>query len=552
MNRLKQDFLHFFRNKFYTVAMLITAICSYGFAIVHPSIGVDDTAVALYLEEGLEVAMGRWTIFWINKLFRVSDFAPFMTEFVGVIFLCIAATLFNVLLNRITNYRVGMLASTIFACMFVSNPIISEVFVYYWHDGVGLGYVLTALALLQFQSGMEKKGKVRFYAFLRSLLFLWIAIGCYESFLILYILGLITILFLTGIESKEGLKFWDMVKYLGIGAVLSVGSVALRSVMIAVTPKLFGIQDVLSQVRQEERSLTEMVKLFGPEGKDLLMMLIKRFWLVYHVNAVVYLPVTVYELAVFLFAVASIILLIKKKNISFPILYVGMLITPFLLTMAEMQLSFYRSCQYLPFYAAAGMWMCIRALEKLQKHEKICRYALTFLAAVIIWNQADSMNRNFYIDYMKNENSKAVLLSIAEDIEREYGKNIPVVFTGHYSTPSGLTQGNHVPYTSWQYRYIATITDLVDPHLKEKYFSYEGYSYIGEANYDMIQWALDAFDGTNRELIRFLDMHGHSFRLVTNEEVLANAKLVGDTMPGWPENGSIKKMDGYVLVHLQD
>ena len=136
------------------------------------------------------------------------------------------------------------------------------------------------------------------------------------------------------------------------------------------------------------------------------------------------------------------------------------------------------------------------------------------------------------------------------EIERDYGKSTPVIFTGHYSTPYSLVEDYYVSYGSWQYRVIATITDKVDPHLKEKYFAPQGYCFTGEANYPFIQWAFDAFDGTNREMMNFLEMHGHSFPQVTDPEILEQARTIGDTMPEWPADGSVSLQDGYILVHI--
>lgn len=552
MKKLKSDLLYFLKQKLYVIALSITAACSYGFCIVQPSIGIDDTAVATYLEDGLEVVMGRWTVFWLNKFFHVSDFAPFMTELIGVLFLMLAATLFNVLLKRLTGGRAGILAATIFACAFVSNPIISEVFVYYWHDGAGFGYVLTALSLLAFHSGMEAEGRQKMGAFLRSLLFVWAAVGCYESFLILYILGILVVLFLRGMADGGRLKGSAVFGYLAAGAMLTVLCVLMRSGMIALTTKLFGLEDVLDQVKQEQRGLAEMAGLFSRDGLDNLIMLIKRFWVVYHLNAVVYLPVTVYELAVFIFGIGSVILAVRKRDLWFPVLYVGMLIAPFLLTLAEMRLSYYRSCQYLPFFAAAGLWLLCVSLQRIRHFQKQITVGISLFALVIVWNQAEFINRSFYTDYKKYETTKELLCNIAYEIERDYGTETPVIFTGHYSTPHALSEDYYVSYGSWQYRYIATVTDKIDPHLKEKYFSVWGYSFVGEASFPMIQWAFDAFDGTNREMMNFLKMHGHDFPLVTDEETLAEAKAIGDTMPGWPAEGSISLQDGYVLVHIDE
>lgn len=552
MTELKKDLQYFWQCKIYMIALSLTAACSYGYAIVQPSIGIDDTAVGLYLEDGLEVVMGRWTVFWLNRVFHLSDFAPFMTELVGTLFLMLAATLFNVLFRRITAGKAGILASTVFACAFVSNPIISEVFVYYWHDGAGLGYALTALSLLAFYDAVRKKGRERAAACGASLFFIWAAVGCYESFLILYLLGILTVLFFRGMEDRERLRFSAVAAYLAMGGLLAVGCVLLRSGMIRLTTEIFHLQGVLDQVKQERRSLTEMGALFSRDGLDNLIMLIKRFWVVYHLNAVVYLPVTVYEIAVFVFGIGSVILAVRKKNLWFPALYAGMLVTPFLLTLAEMRLTYYRSCQYLPFFAAAGLWLLCYAAQGLKHGRRQLTAAAAALGLIVVWNQAEFMNRSFYTDYKKYECTREMLCDIAYEIERDYGTDLPVVFTGHYSTPHALSEDYYVPYGSWQYRYIAAVTDRIDPHLKEKYFSVWGYSFVGEANFPMIQWAFDAFDGTNREMMNFLRMHGHDFATVTDQEILAEARAVGDAMPGWPKRGSIVLRDGYVLVHIDE
>lgn len=549
MKRLAQEINWFWHQKIYVVMLCLTAVCSYGFAITHYSIGIDDTAVGLYLEEGLEVVMGRWTVFLVNKLFHLSEFAPFMLEFVGVLFLMLGVTLFAVLLRRILGQRVGIWGYTLFACAFLSNPILSEVYIYYYHDGVDLGYILTALALLSFMDGMEQKGRRKLLSCLGSMVFIWMAAGCYESLIILYILGILVILFLRGMEGKEKLTFPYLAKNLGIGAILCVGCVILRSITIPLMTILFGLQGALGI--KDQRGLAEMFVLFqGQEGLLDFFMLVKRFWVVYHLNALVYLPVAAYESACICMGVYAIVEAVRKKNLWYPVLFVGMLVTPFLLAIAEAKVTLYRACQYLPFFAAVGVFMLYQAFGQ-QKQRRYLKYAISFLGLVLIYNQAAMMNRNFYKDYQKYEYTREVLNQVAFDVEKAYGTELPVVFTGHYSVPYEFMSDYYVGYGSWQYRAIAGITDLVDVHLKEKYFQPQGYCFIGEAQNPFIQWAFDAFDGTNREMITFLRMHGHELATVSDKEVLEEARRIGDLLPGWPEEGSISLQDGYVLVHFE-
>lgn len=312
--------------------------------------------------------------------------------------------------------------------------------------------------------------------------------------------------------------------------------------------QVFRLQDMVGFMNQ--RSITEVLKIFGSNQPiQELWMLLKRFWIVYYVNAVVYLPILGYVIATFVLGMIAVVLGIRRKDIWYLLLLMGMMITPFLLTIVEGRVTLYRSCQYMPFFTGIGFLLLYLFFSE-RRALPWLRPAYLVLAGIIIYNQAAALNQAFYVDYNKYLNTKEVLTEIALEIERDYGKSTPVIFTGHYSTPYSLVEDYYVSYGSWQYRVIAAITDKVDPHLKEKYFAPQGYCFTGEANYPFIQWAFDAFDGTNREMMNFLEMHGHSFPQVTDPEILEQARTIGDTMPEWPADGSVSLQDGYILVHI--
>ena len=292
-----------------------------------------------------------------------------------------------------------------------------------------------------------------------------------------------------------------------------------------------------------------MSVLFSEEGLQNTWMLVKRFWLLYHVNALVFLPITGYELACFVAGIYAVIALVKKKNLWYPLLFGGMLLVPLLLTIIEAKVTFYRSCQYLPFFTAFGVLLLFLGFER-QRFAKHYRMLITFVGIVLIYNQATQLNRNFYTDYRQYELAKETMLGIAYDVERQFGTETPIVLVGSDDIPYEFIKHYYVPYDSWQYKAIAAITDPVDEHLKEKYFQPEGYCFIGELNLPMIRWGFDAFDGTNRELIRFLEMHGYSFTTITDKAILDEARKLGNEMPAWPREGSITMQDGYVLIHL--
>lgn len=548
MRQLREDVRWFFNQKIYVVAVILTAVCSYGFGVVSPGLGIDDVATELYFTDGLAVVMGRWVLFLINKVFHMAKYTPFLTDFIGVVLLVMAAVLMSVLFRRIFGEKIPVAGYVAFACVFLSNPIISEVYVYYLHNGIGIGYVLTALALLLFEEMQKVSPKKKWRYMAGSAVILTVAVGCYESFLVLYLLGAVVILFFRAMERRTILTFknlWENAKCL---LLIVLATILLRQLLIVSLTMIFGLQDLRGLMN--ERKLSEMLVLFrGREGWEQFLMLVKRFWLVYHVNALVYLPVTGYELAVILFGVTAVVLAVRRKSLWYPILVLVMIVIPFLLTIVEANVTMYRSSQYLPFFTGVGV-LLLYSFASGVKWRNYIQPVLAVLAVLLVFRHSQQMNRDFYGDYLRYENTKEVLTEIATQVESEYGSDIPVVFTGHYETPNSLLEDWYVDYSSWQFQMIAKVSDLVDVHLKEKYYSPYGYSFIGNAQYSYIQWAFEAFDGTNREMIRFLELHGHSFRTITDENVLDEARSLGESMPTWPQEGSVQMQDGYLLIHI--
>ena len=544
MKKVYDETIYFLRQKLFITAMSIVAVCSYGFAITHESIGVDDTLVGLYLEDGLEVVMGRWTVYLVNKLFHISDFAPFITELAGMLLLMLSVVLFCVLIRRIWGDRIGILGYTVFACTFISFPFISEVWVYYYHDGVDIGYVLTALSLLCFLDSLDKTGKGRFKSLLASMLFIWGAVGCYESFLIFYLLGAIMILFFRGMADQEKLTFKRLFQNIFLCGCAAVGCIILRSLMQEIIIAAFSLTEA------DPRTLANSLQLLqDPQWLRIICMLLKRYWLVYFVNGTIYFPITVYVLSGGAWCAAAVLCTIKKKNGWYLALYAGMIIVPAILTFAELKPPLYRSCQYMPFFVASAMMILYRFLTG-RKPNKVKTLLFMALSACLIWNQACESNYNFYTDYRKYEHDKAVLSEIAWSVARDYGQNAAVIFTGEYISPYDLVKRYYVPFSSKEFARISALTNWLDPQLKEKYYSPYGYSFAGEAQYSFIDWGLYAFDKQGLELAHFLQMHGYDIQTVTDQNLVEAAEQYAEKLPRWPQTGSITEWNGYVIVHF--
>ena len=115
--------------------LLLTAVCAYGYKVTNVTIGIDDTPSLYYFEEGLIAIVG------LNKVISLAEFAPFVTDFAAVLLLIAAAIVWSALFYSVFGEKIPMTGYAYFAAVFVSCPLISEVFTYFLHNGIAIGYL---------------------------------------------------------------------------------------------------------------------------------------------------------------------------------------------------------------------------------------------------------------------------------------------------------------------------------------------------------------------------------------------------------------------------
>ena len=538
----------FFANNKYRIPLLLTGILAYGFSIVQPSIGNDDTAIPYYYLEGQDVRMGRWTLFVLNKVFHFAEYAPYFLELIGLLLLMLGATLFCVLFRRITEED-DCWSYTIFSCVFISSPIICEINYYYTHNGVDLSFCCIALALLAFDNlvtgGQNVKNKVLILA--SNLLLVGVVIGCCESMIIVYAIGILMVCYLRKQKESDQLS-WKRIVLLGfaVGSICVV-NVALRGLIKDFMVWAFDLYEAGDAT--DWRSAGEGIsRIFEPEGFAELKMLIKRFWLVYHVNAFVYLPILAYAAACLVVFWDAAVLMIRRRSLWYPLFWLGMYMAPFVLVLAEWKVPAYRSAQFLPIFAGFGTFILYRAVRG--KWESIWRKVILACALILVYNQAEYMNRCFYIEHMIYQSNRDVLSEVAVELQRNYDSSLPVVFRGKNETPEVFSNHYVAPFHSPGYKMVALVSGIVDEELKEKYFVWSGYNYGVEIYSDFFTYGYAAFHNNSEQITIFLNYLGYSFRPLTDKELLAEADAKWQDMPSWPAEGSIQEFDRYILIRL--
>lgn len=558
MDRWREKFLFFAKNKIYVWMLSLTAVFSYGFLMTHQTVGIDDTPYAYYFEEGLAAIVGRWVFFLVNKMFRVSDFSPFITDLAGVLILMAAVTVWCALLYSILRDRVPVWGYLFFSCIFFSCPLLSEVYTYYLHNGVSLGYLCTGISLCFYRELLESGRRRMLFTGLGTSVFLWVALGCYESFMVVWLLGI----FLVLLTERYGGIRRNMFLALCKGVVAAVAAILLRSLMIAAVTGIFGLGGLRDEAVQ--RSVTEMASwMLQPGASAEFAMALKRIFVMYGVFAYAYYPIFVFVLAAAVMLLLGACHAVRHKDVWCFLLTLGCFFVSFLLVVIEGSATLYRSAQFLPVVCGYGALAAVFSLCRLQKWLRsqmkdaawsagLCRLssgALIFGLCAILWNQCFDMNRWFYVDYLKYEDAKALVGEIAGELEKSFDTSKPVVFTGTYQPPRGIIGDAFVGYGSETFFKMNAITRLVDGHLLEKFYREYGVWVAQTPALSVVDWGINAFENDG-ELVRFFAMHGYSIQANMDARRFEEAQLYSVGLPGFPREGSIVDMGEYIIVHF--
>ncbi len=566
-------------KRIYLFLLSLTALLGYGFFVTHGTVGIDDTPYKYYFEDGLNVVVGRWVLFLVNKVFSIANFAPFFTDLAGVLLLMLAACVWTTLFYRISGRKIPLWAYCFSACIFISSPLLSEVYTYYLHNGVSLGYLFVGLSLMGLDKSFDvtKTQKHRIAMFSMAVLSLFIAAGCYESFVVVWLAGVLLVLLTkryVGVPCK-------VFKSLLAAAGVVVLAILLRTLMIPLTTFVFGLQELQGEAIQ--RSLGEMLGwMFETDAWAEFAMAIKRIYVMYFAFGYAYYPIRIFVYAGVLLTLAGIGYAIYKKDAWIFVLTIGSFIACFLLVLIEGSATLYRSAQFLPLICGYGALLLgfivkdltagrpcrLDAKAKANTKEttenagfknslpkktipwyKLCRGISVALLSIILWNQCADLNKWFYMDWMKYEAAKETAGRVYYELQNEFDTGKPVVFTGVANPPKGIINDAYVTLYSETYYKIKRLTDLVDENLIYKYYRDYGVWVAQTPALSVLDWGINAFEG-GEEMQKFFRMHGYDYVVNTDREVFAEASQTSLDWPKFPAEGSIQDMGEYIIVHF--
>lgn len=544
MKRIIQEFKSINNHIMLVLSTVIVAMLCYGYQVTHPTVGMDDTAIKTYFVDGLAPQIGRWTLFVLNKIFYFADYTPFFIDLLGVMFMCLSTWIFCTLFHRISGGRIKTWAYVLFSVLFISSPFIEEVYIYYLHNGVGIAFLLTSISVMMIHDSVHRR---RTCGLFMGSIGIALAIGCYESFALVYITVVCMVLFLEAEfgtqNSCGGVKDW--IRSIGLYIFPLFAAIVLRKIVSKILTILIGIP-------LAERSASAMKYWFLNNPWVLLKDLIYQFILRYVISGKYFFGAFSFTCIAVVFALTVAVSACYRRKLMLALYGLAILVAPWLLIVVELTITPYRACQALMLFIAFG-WMYLAQIVSSVSRMGVKKILCSMVAGasiIILFNQAFQLNAYFYYDTLKDRNDEFVCTAVANRLYEEFDTSKPIAFVGTYMMPQRLIDWSYVAASSDEYRWLGNQLNSFGRNSFYLYTNEYGYKIYDVASEDLLNWMLWAsLNKQETEIYHYMYMLGYDFK-TPDESQLRRAVQQAENMPAWPAKEAVADLGDCIVVHF--
>ena len=449
-------------RKEYWIPLLFYTFGAYGFSMLNRTVGADDLATPLYVNDTYWLRELRWGAVLWKKLFSFGACVPFLDKFLSVCLLMLAGTAFSCILFMINGKKDRPLLYTVAACSFITFPIICEIWEFtcggtlivpgdFFCTFVILLWLLSAQENLQPPEGKSSIARrIKSQRILQSQartcllagILLTPVISSAESIAPFYVTTVLIILFYRycvrgTAPGRKTAWFFEGVRF----AIPLVISFILRLVIG------YGIMGVLHLTYQH----TGATRISWPLSGQELMDLFKGVLIDYGVAALINLPITIFIVCTILFAVRCIVLCVKRKSILPVFLGICTGLSLFLITIIQGTVMYYRTAITLMVFCAFVFYLAAEDFYRLIDNGILNRNRLPVvlgrcglvLLLFITWRQTAHLHRFLALNNQRYDNEAAVMQQIGFKLASDYDTSKPIIFVGNFSNGDAFYNVTH-------------------------------------------------------------------------------------------------------------
>ncbi len=482
-NSFRRDVL---RSRLYWLCLAFITALGYLFDLTNRSMGIDDMARVHYFGDDHALLAGtRWGVaLWI-RLLSSTEYAPFADKFLSILFLVISAVLFSRILYIYCGGRkYSTLVCTLFSCLFVSYPLIVEIWNYNGIIPALTGNVMLGAAAILL---LYDERKIFSRRTVLCGILLSIVVSGYEASAFLYVTAVFSVLLMDrvmGIEKKWVIKGLRYLIPLAAGVVLryAVGFGIIR---------LLGLEYV-------HNGQTGIMWNFKKDLITQFLPVVRQSLDFYFARALIFLPITVFVSGALAGLITVSVITVKRKDPAILLISLLLFISVFFQSVLQRQMMPYRTAQTLQYFSAFSLSMVIFALSV--QNRRFLFPAALVIVSYLAYRQGIFLNQALALNNQRSDNEAAVVHNIGYRLKSMYDDK-PVIFVGNHdlggninrqtrpdpSTPGGYLYRKIAIHFGWDYDktriYDRGVTSVLswaetafgDPRMMKEIFSYYGY-----------------------------------------------------------------------------
>ena len=560
------------------IPVAATALLSYGWQMFRFNIGIDDVVRSRYLGGGL-FSQGRFSSTLVSYMFGQYKAMPFFEPFLATVFLTFSAFLLILLFMRASKGAFSRTALTFMACLFVSYPLINELFVYKGSElYMGIGYMLCAVSLLTV-SGIFRKTDISGGSFdqcepspesaaadtkkrrrsimlrLVSSTLIWIFLASlYEAFAAVYLVLASLYVFTEIYFGQKRIK--DLPGK-------NDGTFYIRKFFICSAPMAAGVLIefaaglIITKLVDFGTAIPAGSGIYIPEEinaeyfVNILYSIFRRFFLA----GLWYVPVLLFAICAVISLILFIVTGIVKRRASVILCAAGTLAGLFGLAVLTGGSIKYRTCLSFAPFVAYVIALLVHKARRLPGKRFSARRIVSFVgAAALVIVQTVSINLCFYDNDVRWKEDKALLTLCGEALKND-GRfdtdEMPVIFIGDYRMSDNVLSRKYVRADDPVYKAVkkAAVSlgfSLDTTDLDDQYVIATCQSDFGS----VIGWGIHDKYSCNEELLLIFKELGYEFKPGTAERYEELSEEL-ESFPVFNETGEVTVLSDCVVVRFK-
>lgn len=525
-----------FSNRIYWIPVILTSILSYSYTLFNFVPGIDDLATEFYLTEGLW-AQGRFTNTLLSVFSGFWESYAFAQDFIAVILVVIAAAYMSSCLYIISGEKINILSLTVFSCVFISCPLISEIFMFCGASfNFGVAFIATTIAAKYGYTGVLQKN---FKHIVLSCVIMFFIASLYEAFFSVYASIIVFFFIIEHIYSDSKNKD-TLISYIKRGAAL------IPILTIAIAAEVIVSKALLSLLKIEEASYlheTLTPRYFSGDFIGTFIIMIKEV-VAYHLTGFWNFPVAIVNITILLLIVFSIYSFIKTRKFTLPFLFICAIFCLFLMSLILGGQAKPRTLESM-YITNAFAFMLLAEFIHSKKSESVKQIFAFCICLLIMW-QGSYMTKLFFYEKNKFDAEITTIEEIYFNVKENFGiDKKPMVWVGYYELTDAQKDKVYITNDAFGYRILNSITNGV----LDSIYDYSNTGYItprnGVLSQSTINWTINGLRRKNVELYTYFDYLGLEY-IPADKDMYDKAVALSENM----ESNTIQETEDFIIVKL--